>query len=344
MLGEEMRLLYVALTRAEHRLILAGTASRKSIEEKWPKRAEAAAGPAEILASASYLDWLGSWPPGQANLANSGQNEFFTWNIFDEDHPWLASHSADFPIGPAVAVNEAADLPGQTLARLDWHYPFAGDTHIAAKAAVSGLRREMAGVEEEEAPLFIFDKPSRPADGTLTAAEIGSAHHLFLEKVDLARAGTLEGLREESARLRGEKLLSTEQCAGLDLEALAAFWQSEPGCQLLEKRPVLRRELAFTARMDAAELAHLGAAEFAGAGAGEFIVVQGVIDLAAILPGEIWLLDFKTDHFSARELEEKIRTYRPQIDLYAAALGRIFGRPVTRRWLHFLARRHTENV
>jgi ATP-dependent helicase/nuclease subunit A len=344
MLGEEMRLLYVALTRAGHRLILAGTASRKSIAEKWPKRAREGAGPAEILASAGYLDWIGSWPPGAASLASSGQNEFFTWTVYDEDHPWLAS-----PTEQKARISDEdrePDLPPETRDRLDWRYAFEGDTRIAAKAAVSELRREMADAEErdEETRLFVFDKPSRPAEGKLTAAEIGSAHHSFLEQVSLERARTLEGLREEAARLGRENLLTSEQCACLDLEALAAFWQSEPGCQLLERLPALRRELAFTARLGAAELARLGAAEFAGAGADEFVVVQGVVDLAAILPGEIWLLDFKTDHFPARELEEKIRLYRPQIELYAAALSRIHGLPVTRRWLHFLPHRHTESV
>ncbi len=160
----------------------------------------------------------------------------------------------------------------------------------------------------------------------------------------LEPAPTAEVLREEAARLCRRKLLTAEQCACLDFEALAAFWQSAPGRELLGRSAALRRELAFTARLAAAELAGLGAAEFAGAGADEFVVVQGVIDLAAILPDEIWLLDFKTDHFPAGELGEKIRHYRPQIELYAAALGRIYRRPVTRRWLHFLAHRHTAAV
>jgi ATP-dependent helicase/nuclease subunit A len=343
MLGEEMRLLYVALTRAGHRLILAGTASRKTISEKWPKRAQHGAGPAEILASASYLDWLGSWPPGAASLENSGQNAFFTWTVFDEDHPWLASSGELAPEAGGVA-NEP-DLSPEARDRLDWLYPFRADTEIPAKAAVSDLRREMAGADEEEAPrLFAVDTLSSATEGTLTAAEIGSAHHVFLERVSLERARTVEGLREEAARLCRENVLTTEQGACLDLVALAAFWQSEPGCELLGRLPALRRELAFTARMDAAELARFGAAQFAGTGAGEFVVVQGVIDLAAILPEEIWLLDFKTDHFPARELNEKIRLYRPQIELYAAAISRIHRKPVTRRWLHFLAHRHTAAV
>jgi ATP-dependent helicase/nuclease subunit A len=343
MLGEEMRLLYVALTRAGHRLILAGTASRKTISEKWPKRAQQGAGPAEILAGASYLDWLGSWPPGAASLESSGQNTFFTWTVFDDNHPWLAP-SGDLSRDDVVVTNEP-DLAHEARDRLDWRYPFRPDTGIPAKAAVSDLRREMAEVEQETAPrLFAVDNTSHSTSGSLTAAEIGSAHHAFLERVALERARTVEGLREEAARLRREELLTHEQVACLDLDALAAFWQSEPGRELLGRLPALRRELAFTARMDAAELARLGAAQFAGADAGEFVVVQGVVDLAAILPEEIWLLDFKTDHFPSRELNEKIKLYRPQIELYAAAISRIHRRPVTRRWLHFLAHRHTASV
>ncbi len=343
MIGEEMRLLYVALTRAGHRLILAGTASAKSIEEKWPKRAQQPPGPADILASASYLDWLGSWPPGAASLENSGQNAFLAWTVCDDDHPWLAPTGASS--SEASVSPHELDLSPENLDRLDWRYPSRGDTEIPAKAAVSDLRRLMAGADEEEAPpIFIVDEPSRAVDATLTAAEIGSAHHAFLEQVALERAGTVAGLREEAARLAKANLLSPEQCACLDLEALAAFWQSEPGRQLLGQLPALRRELAFTARLDATELARLGAAHFAGAGAGEFVVVQGVIDLAAILPGEIWLLDFKTGHFPAGELKEKIKHYRPQIELYAAAISRVHRRPVTKRWLHFLAHRHTASV
>ena len=65
--------------------------------------------------------------------------------------------------------------------------------------------------------------------------------------------------------------------------------------------------------------------------------MQGVIDLAVVMPEEIWVLDFKTDHFAGADLEAKIRIYRPQLSLYAQAIARIYGRPVTRRWLHFFA-------
>ncbi|HEV7925793.1 MAG TPA: UvrD-helicase domain-containing protein, partial [Verrucomicrobiae bacterium] len=238
LLGEEMRLLYVALTRAEHQLILAGSASRKSIAEKWPKRAQAGAGPMQILACASYLDWLGSWPPGAANLESSGQNAFFTWTVCDDDHPWLAPPNELATDATGTACEP--DLSSQARDRLDWRYAFRGDAAIPAKATVSDLRREMAGTDEEASPpIFIVDKSSSTTGGVLTAAEIGSAHHKFLEQVALEHAQTVKGLREEATRLSRENLLTPEQSACLDLEGLAAFWQSATGRQLLDRLPEL---------------------------------------------------------------------------------------------------------
>lgn len=69
----------------------------------------------------------------------------------------------------------------------------------------------------------------------------------------------------------------------------------------------------------------------------DFVVVHGVADLAVILPAAIWLVDFKTDQFPARELADKTAAYAPQLQLYAFALSRIYRRPVTERWLHFLS-------
>jgi ATP-dependent exoDNAse (exonuclease V) beta subunit len=59
------------------------------------------------------------------------------------------------------------------------------------------------------------------------------------------------------------------------------------------------------------------------------------------LPEEIWLVDFKTDEVRSGELTEKARLYAPQLKLYAHALEKIYSRPVTVLWLHFLSARKT---
>jgi ATP-dependent exoDNAse (exonuclease V) beta subunit len=66
-----------------------------------------------------------------------------------------------------------------------------------------------------------------------------------------------------------------------------------------------------------------------------------VADLVVLLPKEIWLVDFKTDEIRKDELPDRIKIYTPQLKLYAQALGKIYSRPITARWLHFLAARKT---
>src|SRR5262249_19074216 len=97
----------------------------------------------------------------------------------------------------------------------------------------------------------------------------------------------------------------------------------------------VRRELAFTARFSPDEVA--GADEKSpDLFDQEFVVVQGVADLAVLLPEEIWLVDFKTDELTEAELPERVKHYEPQLRSYAQALSRIYRRPVTQTHLHFL--------
>jgi len=63
-----------------------------------------------------------------------------------------------------------------------------------------------------------------------------------------------------------------------------------------------------------------------------------------LLPKEIWLVDFKTDNLRRVELPARIKTYTPQLKLYARALEKIYSRPVIHCWLHFLAARRTETI
>jgi ATP-dependent helicase/nuclease subunit A len=250
---------------------------------------------------------------------------------------------------------------------LQWRYGFEEATRRAAKTSVSALRRALAEEEDDESELLFTPPPDFPGErrsgplpaaetvaarqrrpagegrgGALSAAETGSAHHAFLERVALAETGSVAGLRAEAARMQREGSLSEAQAACLDFQALAAFWQSEAGRQLLARREDVRREVAFTARFSPWELEELPGRggeleQQASQLVDEFVIVQGVMDLAVVTPEEIWVLDFKTDHFAEQELEAKVRQYRPQLTLYARAIARIYGLPVTRRWLHFFA-------
>src|SRR6266496_536503 len=92
-LGEEMRLLYVALTRARDRLILTGMASGKAVAEKWAGVATEKFPTQRILEASSYLDWLGAWLPGatgHSDWTTSGQSSLLAWTIYPEGNERLA--------------------------------------------------------------------------------------------------------------------------------------------------------------------------------------------------------------------------------------------------------------
>jgi ATP-dependent helicase/nuclease subunit A len=344
-LGEEMRLLYVAMTRAGQRLILAGTVNRNKLDDKWPLLAEHGPSVAEILACRNYLGWLGPWlarAAGADALTKSGNHELLNWTLYDENDLRLAQTQDTAEPSSSETAPIGKEITPELRDRLSWHYPFSNETRRPAKTSVTTIRRQITDADGDETfPLFAPGPVERRAGNRLSAAEIGSAHHTFLQLVSLDKVTTAAGLKSETARLVGQNLLTPDEAAALDLGALAAFWQSETGGRLLDQSAHLQRELAFTARFSAADLQQLRCSEFAGVGADEFVIVQGVMDLVAVLPGEIWLLDFKTDHFPASDLEEKTSAYRPQLALYAQALERIYRRPVSKRWLHFLALRNT---
>ncbi|HUE36855.1 MAG TPA: PD-(D/E)XK nuclease family protein, partial [Candidatus Acidoferrum sp.] len=121
-------------------------------------------------------------------------------------------------------------------------------------------------------------------------------------------------------------------------------WGSDTGKKIRANAVFVRRELPFTARFGPDELDNVFEKKPALDLKDEFVVVQGVADLVALMPNEIWLVDFKTDKASAKELREKIKFYSPQLKLYARALEKIYSRPVTNCWLHFLAARKTERI
>jgi ATP-dependent helicase/nuclease subunit A len=364
--GEELRLLYVAMTRARDTLVLSSGVSEKKWESLWTKSEPVTA--SKIADAGSLADWLGLWFAQNVNsyetVAREGRSQDLCWRFVpDEDlvnreekihgEP-TAENSRDGSLEqPPHPLESLDDATTERLrAVLSWQYPQEAATRRAAKSSVTELRRaaEEADAEAEQpfaVSVFPTSPPRRtrnPEPGTrkLNASEIGAAHHKFLQHVSLANTGDLTA---EAERLVREEFLTADERAVLDLEALAQFWESELG-QKICAQPLdsVKRELPFTARFSPAELAAVTGRPTEETLADEFIVVQGVADLAVLLPGEIWLVDFKTDEVRDEELAVKKRIYEPQLQLYSAALEKIFSRKVTVRALHFLALRQTIEI
>jgi ATP-dependent helicase/nuclease subunit A len=354
-LGEELRLLYVAMTRARDRLILCGSARQSQIEKQWGERVRDLSTEDWIEAARSPMDWAGCWlmaELGVEELPASGSSRLLSWNIVATDQ--IPKPAARVVTTDAGAEASAGAVPPDFVVlrdlerRLSWAYPYAVAEETPAKTSVSAIRRQMDEEGDEARParfLLESEEPSAESDsGGLSAAETGVAHHLFMQWARIELLANVEGCLTESRRLVDAGYLSEPQAAALKLEALAGFWASDLGMCLAANRDKIERELPFTARFDPRELVELGLMESQPALAGEFILVQGVVDLAVFLPSEIWIVDFKTDRVPPSGLEEKVARYRPQIMTYARALEKAHGRPVTQGYLHFLSCGRSERV
>jgi ATP-dependent helicase/nuclease subunit A len=366
-IGEELRVLYVAMTRPQQKLILVGSASEKTIES-WEEQCPEPLAYHRVGRSSNALDWLGRWlslvRPGWSESEPDSSDDFL-WQIHSE-----LPDSKEAPGEQPSSRLSGIDLDA-LVDRINWKYPFREETMRRAKTSVSALRRQLAPDPDAQQERFVPDPPKRFAERakqSLSAVEAGAATHAFLEHLDFNALGLTGWVDSQSARLLSSGLLSKEEIDAIDLNAIKAFWHSEIGKRLLPRADKLRREFPFTLRLPADRGYVLGAlpaadeksksaqihptpspSEAAAASLGDiaavrqkseiedFVVVQGVIDLAMIDSNEIWLLDFKTDRIEASQLEDRVASYRPQMDIYKKALEEIYRIPVTQTWLHFLS-------
>jgi ATP-dependent helicase/nuclease subunit A len=345
--GEELRLLYVACTRACDLLLLTGSVAAKRIEDRW----QAVSGPGlslrELLTAGSYLDWFSAILPrwtGPCNWHESGTAAGLAWRV----HPPRVSAAQPVDdIEPAGESGQVGDRPSEEELRalerrVSWRYPFSTATREPAKTSVSALRRRAPEDRDDEAVIW----QPRGSDGGVSGIDVGIAHHLLLETLSMAGAMDVAAMRAEARRMVAGGLISQAQHEALDLEAVAAFWNSPVGERIRgQKGAAVHRELPFTARFTLKDLVELNLIQRerdADPSEAEWVSVQGVVDLAVIRDDEIWVLDFKTDR--VLDLAGKIEGYTPQLRLYALALERIYGKPVTQVWLHFFAVRKTVSL
>lgn len=349
--AEELRLLYVAMTRAREGLHLVG--SLRGLEERAAEWLAGGPDP-DLDDGACPLDWLGPVLAGHPDVAlplaslrgaplpaappDPGGSR---WSV----ELRLSESAESLPDGATPPAAESDQPPGagaereDALARLRaeaaWRYPFADRAALPAKVTVGELRDAAAGEEEPAAPLRpAASEAPRAGTGGLTPAEIGSATHLLLRHID-PRGGTrVAQLRTLADSLAARALLAPAAAGAIDTEAVAAYLRRPLGQRFAAAHAAgaLRREVPFALRLPAAEV-HRGLAE-----SEEWVLVQGVFDALLLEGAGLVLIDYKTDHLDGPAgLERAVAHHRPQLALYARAAAAAWGRPVAEAWLCFLA-------
>jgi ATP-dependent helicase/nuclease subunit A len=350
LLGEELRLLYVGMTRAQDTLLLSATVPEHRFAKMW-KRSDALT-PLDLASARSYADWLGLWfahlSAGHAADPQERVEAMVSWFLHDE-----STLTVEKPKTEKVSQRQAPFYESNPNAwlevqeRIAWRYPHNAASLRPAKTTVSMIRRRRAALEDTDAAPFAL-AAARPAGARgqvaarftrpgQAAIDAGTVHHTFLQLVSLECVGSVDQLRAEADRLVAAGNLSKEEVDLLKFEAIAHFWSSGLGNKIRSQPKFVRRELPFTARFYEAELAAITGEAIDPELAKEFVVVQGIADLVVLLAQEIWLVDFKTDSVTGSDVNRKVSIYEPQLQLYAAALSRIYQRPVTHSWLYFLS-------
>ena len=351
-LQEEMRLLYVAFTRAKDLLILMGAASEKRME-KWVQHSEEANLALPTTHARCAMDWLipwltRFWKDSEWWLKSSGSLNGVDWNIHSDSHlKHIEPDSA-----PDTKKERVSDKPtwiNRWLHMSDWQYPNPDASNHPAKATVTMLRkRHQVDFQETESESWFSERTFGVTDigksipEGLSAGEVGTIHHHFLQWLDLNDTMTLDLLTQQRDQMIESGQLDPRATAALNLSSIDAFWKSDIGEIILKHRNQLHRELPFTARFGLSELKELGLAhQIEHAEESDFVIIQGIVDVVILGDDSIQILDYKTDQIDEPSLPIKLDQYRPQIELYAEALQRIYQRPVTHKWLHFLALNQT---
>lgn len=331
--SEQMRLLYVALTRAQDKLILTIPLGMTKTTNPLAKAAAfLAAGAGETLnrQANSFADWLRT-----ALLVhpNGGPLRRLAENLelpFADTRSTIAISFEEAPeeLQPAAEEAPAPEAPAadpvlteQLRQGFAWQYPAASLAAVPAKVSVTSIvhKREQTTLER---PGFLSK------DG-LTAAEMGTALHAFLEHADFAAlaaaktSGTLdEAICAERDRQVAVQLTPPEIAEKLDVRRIRRFAESDAFARICAADAVLR-ELAFiTALPASAVLAAQGSAAPEGEAAKASVLVQGIADIVLVFPDHLELLDYKTDR---RKTEaDFLAAYRAQLNLYALAIDKRF--------------------
>ncbi len=311
-LAEELRVLYVAMTRAKSRLILIGC--MKNAQERMDAAWQAPT-PFAVLLASTPLAWLLMARRGllQATLHARGD--------------WL-----DPPPADAVFALPAADhaLLETLKTHFAWEYPFASAVALPAKASVSRVAVAGASLPLEldagaaakpcAARMPAFDLPAFLSADTRTPAFFGTAMHAAVQHLPLDIPPVRIDVGAFLDSLVSRARMTPEQAEAADADALRWFVASKLFARI-QKSPRVERELAFGYEMDADAL-------FA-TDAQERVLLQGMIDCCFIENDGWVLVDYKTDRVPQNSTPEATAArHCAQLALYAAALAQLTGLPV----------------
>ena len=343
--AEELRVLYVAMTRAKDKLVMVHTqANAGGRVADLMALSDCPVLPEAVDSGKCMGDWI-MLPLLQRSEAGAlrafaGQNS--EGRFFAEETPWTVCVHDGLQFAAPVQQSDAAaeerapqreELPAD-FAALSYRYPYAEQTAFPAKLTATQLKGRVIDEEISENTtlpprLRNLCKPKFLAGKTaLTGAERGTALHLVMQDLDFFCEPNEQSVRAQIEAMRAQRKLTDEQAKAADVHAIVRFLRSDLAARIRKSKQV-EREYRFSLLRPVRDFSSLDA--------DDSVLLQGVVDCFFEEDGELVVVDFKTDHVSRAQLDERAEHYRPQLEAYSMALTRVMGKKVKEKVLYFFS-------
>lgn len=350
--NEEMRMLYVALTRAREQLIITSkTADAEADLADAQLQSEFADG-YHVTNASSYIDWI-------LESASLGVRDFLSINVISADELLGEAEGVREVVSP-VAEGENTEEGTIYSERFGFVYPHEYLKSVPAKLTVSKLNPQIlddsddstelalsidapideAATEAEEAlvrPLFMQEDSAAHA----TAAERGTATHVFMQFADFASLKA-NGVGYEIERLIDQRFITNETARLIHKKQMERFADSGLMDKLL-RSPMVKREFRFNVLLDGYRFTANGDLAASLRENGVKLTVQGVVDCVFRDPdsGRLLLIDYKTDSLTDEEwhdralAEAKLKNrHRDQLTYYREICSEMFGEEIEGAYIY----------
>ncbi|MBC1417660.1 helicase-exonuclease AddAB subunit AddA [Listeria fleischmannii] len=359
MIAEEMRVLYVALTRAEEKLIITGTVPewQTSLENacQISDRKEWILPPSVRSSTRNYLEWILyslvrhpdffkqvgiNKPVTLATdmllkvtiLDKSSLNEIDTTNPNQEYLPFLNA---------LEEIPHTSNKEEQIANTFSFEYPRKVRTQIRSKQSVTELKRQFQIQDSFSDNKFLetikqssLERPKFVQESQLSSTEIGTAMHTVMQSISLQQTPNEETLERLLNEMVTDYKITEAERKMINKAQILAFFHTSLGKKIIAEMPNVKREVPFIYQLPAKKVVR-------EADETETVLIQGVVDCMLTEDDGVTIIDFKTDHITGRyqsnEQMEKVmrRRYGTQLELYKEALEAITGLPVKRSVLYF---------
>ena len=341
-ISEEMRILYVALTRAKEKLYITGIG--KDIQDRieklenlnkiYPKE-NGKINHLLIKKAKSYLDWI------ILVYINEKDSKMLKLEIKDKKEElsnWSKMlNNVSENIQKEVEFEHKENLYKIIQKELEYKYKYSASTIIPTKISVTKIKElkqsnkvksvEKTNIDETKntfkKPEFLKDKEEEK----LTSAQKGTITHLCLQKLDVKKEYNLDEIQNFITKLQDTNILTEKEAKSINIYKILEFTKSQIGQDLKEAKEIYK-EKPFYLNISAKEI-------YEDKNVEENILVQGIIDLYYIDKNDnLVLVDYKTDYVPEGKENELIEKYSSQLDMYKKALEEALKRKVDKKYIY----------